>query len=96
VIRPAFARCASAFAAARLRRDKSARQATEVFATSRHEVLQMCVAVIDRRLVHRSATREGGAKVDYNKRFVLDNRFFSSIIYIWYEGGGLRPPVVKK
>jgi hypothetical protein len=26
---------------------------------------------------------------------VLDNRFFSSIIYIWYEGGGLRPPVVE-
>jgi hypothetical protein len=45
----------------------------------------MCVAVIDRR-----------AKVGYNKRFVLDNRFFSSIIYIWYEGGRLRPPVVKK
>jgi hypothetical protein len=67
----------------------------------------MCVATIDRGLVHRlvrrrakreggSAKREGGAKVDYNKRFVLDNRFFSSIIYIWYEGGGLRPPVVKK
>jgi hypothetical protein len=32
----------------------------------------------------------------YNNRFVLDNRFFSSIIYIWYEGGGLRPLVVKR
>ncbi len=40
--------------------------------------------------------RDGGAKVDYNKRFVLDNRFFSSIIYIWYEGGRLRPLVVKR
>jgi len=25
---------------------------------------------------------------------VLDIRFFSSIIYIWYEGVTLRPPVV--
>jgi hypothetical protein len=33
---------------------------------------------------------------DYNKRFVLDNRIFSSIIYIWYEGGRLRPLVVKR
>ena len=32
----------------------------------------------------------------YNKRFVLDNRFFSSIIYIWYEGGRLRPLVVER
>jgi hypothetical protein len=32
----------------------------------------------------------------YNNRFVLDNRFFSSIIYIWYEGGRLRPLVVKR
>ena len=37
-----------------------------------------------------------GAFADYNKRFVLDNRFFSSIIYIWYEGGRLRPLVVKR
>jgi hypothetical protein len=26
---------------------------------------------------------------------VLDNADFSSIIYIWYEGGRLRPRVVK-
>jgi hypothetical protein len=26
---------------------------------------------------------------------VLDIPFFSSIIYIWYEGGRLRPPVVN-
>jgi len=37
-----------------------------------------------------------GAWWTYNNRFVLDNRFFSSIIYIWYEGGGLRPLVVKR
>jgi hypothetical protein len=37
-----------------------------------------------------------GGKIDNHKRFVLDNRFFSSIIYIWYEGGGLRPPVVER
>jgi hypothetical protein len=48
-------------------------------------MMKMCVDVIDRR-----------AKVDYNKRFMLDNRFFSSIIYIWYEGGRLRPLVVKR
>jgi len=36
------------------------------------------------------------AFVGYNKRFVLDNRIFSSIIYIWYEGGRLRPLVVKR
>jgi hypothetical protein len=28
-------------------------------------------------------------------RFLLDNEFFSSIIYIWYEGVRLRPPLVK-
>jgi hypothetical protein len=27
--------------------------------------------------------------------FVLDIRFFSSIIYILYEGGRLRPPLVR-
>jgi len=27
---------------------------------------------------------------------MLDKRFFSSIIYIWYEGGGLRPLVVER
>jgi hypothetical protein len=27
---------------------------------------------------------------------VLDKRFFSSIIYILYEDGALRPPVVKR
>jgi hypothetical protein len=26
---------------------------------------------------------------------VLDNQIFSSIIYIWYEGVRLRPPLVK-
>jgi hypothetical protein len=29
------------------------------------------------------------------KRFLLDNGFFSSIIYIWYEGVRLRPRLVK-
>ena len=29
------------------------------------------------------------------KRFLLDNEIFSSIIYIWYEGVRLRPPLVK-
>jgi len=38
----------------------------------------------------------GRCAFDNHKRFVLDNRFFSSIIYIWYEGGGLRPLIVKK
>jgi len=28
--------------------------------------------------------------------FVLDIAFFSSIIYIWYEGYLLRPPVVRQ
>jgi hypothetical protein len=27
--------------------------------------------------------------------FVLDIRSFSTIIYIWYEGGELRPPLVR-
>jgi len=36
-------------------------------------MMKMCVEAIDQRLVHRSVTREGGAKADYNKRFVLDN-----------------------
>jgi len=38
----------------------------------------------------------GSGFLAYNNRFVLDNRFFSSIIYIWYEGGRLRPLVVKR
>lgn len=33
--------------------------------------------------------------VDNHKRFVLDKRLFSSIIYIWYEGVRLRPRLVK-
>jgi hypothetical protein len=33
---------------------------------------------------------------DTQPSFVLDIAFFSSIIYIWYEGGGLRPLVVKR
>ena len=32
---------------------------------------------------------------DFFKHFVLDSQFFSSIIYILYEGGWLRPPVVR-
>jgi len=36
-----------------------------------------------------------GVIVDNRERFVLDNRNFSSIIYIWYEGGRLRPRLVK-
>jgi hypothetical protein len=33
---------------------------------------------------------------DTRQRFVLDMTFFSPIIYIWYEGGRLRPPVVNE
>jgi hypothetical protein len=47
--------------------------------------MKMCVDAIDR-----------ASKTGYNKRFVLDNRIFSSIIYIWYEGGRLRPLVVER
>jgi DNA-binding SARP family transcriptional activator len=37
----------------------------------------------------------GGADFfDNVAHFMLDTRFFSSIIYILYEGGSLRPPVV--
>jgi len=36
------------------------------------------------------------ASFDRNERFVLDIRVFSSIIYIWYEGGGLRPLLVER
>ena len=36
-----------------------------------------------------------GAFVDNHKRFVLDKQNFSSIIYIWYEGAGLRPLIVN-
>jgi len=31
---------------------------------------------------------------DKYRDFVLDSRKFSPIIYIWYEGGWLSPPVV--
>jgi hypothetical protein len=31
---------------------------------------------------------------DKEEQFVLDSAIFSSIIYIWYEGGALSPPVV--
>ena len=36
-----------------------------------------------------------GPFVDNHKRFVLDKLNFSSIIYIWYEGAGLRPLIVN-
>jgi len=36
-----------------------------------------------------------GARFFDNKRaFMLDIKKFSPIIYIWYEGGWLSPPVV--
>jgi len=44
----------------------------------------------------RSIGVDQSVETGYNKRFVLDNRFFSSIIYIWYEGGALRPLVVER
>jgi hypothetical protein len=34
------------------------------------------------------------SSLDTSGKFVLDIRFFSSIIYILYEGESLRPPVV--
>ena len=41
----------------------------------------------NRRRVH-------GAFFDKERAFVLDIEKFSPIIYIWYEGGWLSPPVV--
>lgn len=41
------------------------------------------------------ALAPGAADFDNHRRFVLDNPHFSSIIYIWYEGGRLRPLVVN-
>ncbi len=44
----------------------------------------------------RVKTRDRASEVsslDTRRKFVLDNRFFSSIIYILYEGEALRPPV---
>jgi len=39
----------------------------------------------------------GGRKIfDKRLHFVLDTRIFSSIIYIWYEGAVLSPPVVTR
>jgi hypothetical protein len=39
----------------------------------------------------------GGRKIfDKRMHFVLDTRIFSSIIYIWYEGAVLSPPVVTR
>jgi hypothetical protein len=38
--------------------------------------------------------RDQVSSLDTFGKFVLDIRFFSSIIYILYEGGSLRPPVV--
>jgi hypothetical protein len=36
----------------------------------------------------------GGAIFDKQIDFVLDSEKISPIIYIWYEGGWLSPPVV--
>ena len=41
----------------------------------------------------RTSAREGGF-FDKQRAFVLDIRKISPIIYIWYEGGWLSPPVV--
>jgi len=43
----------------------------------------------------RAVGRGSDARFFDNKRaFVLDIKNFSLIIYIWYEGGWLSPPVV--
>ena len=39
---------------------------------------------------------DGDVCFDTLPLFVLDIAFFSSIIYIWYEGYLLRPPVVRQ
>jgi len=41
------------------------------------------------------ARRRRDVSFDTRPSFVLDIAFFSSIIYIWYEGVLLRPPVVR-
>ena len=46
------------------------------------------IVVVDRR--------DQVSSLDTFGKFVLDIRFFSSIIYILYEGGSLRPPVVTR
>jgi hypothetical protein len=38
--------------------------------------------------------RRSSAFFDKKRAFVLDIEKFSPIIYIWYEGGWLSPPVV--
>jgi hypothetical protein len=41
-------------------------------------------------------SRSAASGFDNQRRFVLDIAFFSSIIYIWYEGRRLKPPVVTQ
>ena len=51
------------------------------------------------RSEHDESVRKGRARtievsrLDTQRKFVLDIRFFSSIIYILYEGESLSPPV---
>jgi methyl coenzyme M reductase subunit D len=54
-----------------------------------------------RRSEHTAAIASGARRysqrvssLDTARKFVLDIRFFSSIIYILYEGLSLKPPIV--
>ena len=64
-----------------------------------------CRTVVERTRDHVGDTQTASVDVDRCDqvssldtfgKFVLDIRFFSSIIYILYEGGSLRPPVVTR
>jgi hypothetical protein len=47
------------------------------------------------RTDRRACGAAGEEIFDKRSRFVLDIKKFSSIIYIWYEGGKLRPALVR-
>ena len=74
------------------RSDRSTHVETD---TSRIRTREWMRRVVDGH--ERSSTRDRCdlvSSLDTARKFVLDIRFFSSIIYILYEGGSLRPPVV--
>ena len=47
------------------------------------------------RVRDRARSRLMTENFDNSRTFVLDILTFSTIIYIWYEGGSLRPPLVR-
>src|SRR4030095_8411301 len=75
---------------------------SSIQSVNRRSSMVNCAAVIDRSCrhltswvrLHVSSGIAATRSFDKQRDFVLDTKEISLIIYIWYEGGWLSPPVV--